>query len=86
MTPNEMRARLQIGWPSRLLNKSRRRHSPVSSPAVRCRGCQSDVVFVFTGQGAQWWAMGQQLIEREPIFRATLESVDSAFVPWVGTR
>jgi len=34
------------------------------------------IVFVFTGQGAQWWAMGQELIDREPVFRAALESVD----------
>ena len=28
--------------------------------------------FVFTGQGAQWHAMGRQLIDAYPIFRATL--------------
>ena len=32
--------------------------------------------FVFTGQGAQWYAMGRQLIELSPIFRATLERCD----------
>ncbi|HVH45623.1 MAG TPA: type I polyketide synthase, partial [Labilithrix sp.] len=30
-------------------------------------------VFMFSGQGTQWWGMGRELIEREPIFRATLE-------------
>ncbi|HVH45825.1 MAG TPA: acyltransferase domain-containing protein, partial [Labilithrix sp.] len=30
-------------------------------------------VFVFSGQGTQWWGMGRELIEREPVFRATLE-------------
>ncbi|MEM9479834.1 MAG: beta-ketoacyl synthase N-terminal-like domain-containing protein [Verrucomicrobiota bacterium] len=34
-------------------------------------------VFVFTGQGAQWWAMGQELLEREPVFRATIEKIDA---------
>ncbi len=34
------------------------------------------VVFVFTGQGAQWWKMGQDLLQREPIVRSTLERID----------
>ena len=29
--------------------------------------------FIFTGQGAQWYAMGRQLLEQSPIFRQTLE-------------
>jgi len=28
--------------------------------------------FVFTGQGAQWWAMGKELIDVYPAFKATL--------------
>lgn len=28
--------------------------------------------FVFTGQGAQWWAMGRELISAYPVFRETL--------------
>lgn len=35
------------------------------------------VSFVFTGQGAQWWAMGQQLLDREPLFRSTVEEMDA---------
>lgn len=34
------------------------------------------VVFVFTGQGAQWWKMGQELLQREPVFRKMIERVD----------
>ncbi|MFT5467503.1 MAG: amino acid adenylation domain-containing protein [Verrucomicrobiales bacterium] len=37
----------------------------------------SPIVFVFTGQGAQWWKMGQELFEREPVFRRTIESIDT---------
>ncbi|KAH6658934.1 hypothetical protein BKA67DRAFT_509967 [Truncatella angustata] len=29
--------------------------------------------FVFTGQGAQWWAMGRELIHTYPVFRQSLE-------------
>lgn len=32
--------------------------------------------FVFTGQGAQWPAMGRELLAAYPIFRKTMESVD----------
>ena len=30
-------------------------------------------VFVFSGQGSQWACMGRSLLQREPVFRATLE-------------
>lgn len=33
--------------------------------------------FVFTGQGAQWYAMGRQLIERCQLFKQTLERCDA---------
>lgn len=32
--------------------------------------------FLFTGMGPQWWAMGRELLEQEPIFRGALEEVD----------
>jgi acyl transferase domain-containing protein len=41
-------------------------------------------VFVFTGQGPQWWGMGQQLMEREPVFRQTLEQIDALLRPISG--
>ncbi|MEZ0388152.1 MAG: type I polyketide synthase, partial [Verrucomicrobium sp.] len=31
------------------------------------------VAFVMSGQGPQWWGMGRQLMEHEPVFRATME-------------
>jgi acyl transferase domain-containing protein/acyl carrier protein/predicted O-methyltransferase YrrM len=38
-------------------------------------------VFVFTGQGAQWWGMGRQLLEREPLFRRVVDKIDAALRP-----
>ncbi len=37
------------------------------------------LAFVFSGQGGQWARMGLQLMEREPIFRKTIEEIDSLF-------
>lgn len=34
------------------------------------------LVFVFSGQGAQWWGMGRQLLSDEPVFRQMLEKCD----------
>lgn len=36
-------------------------------------------VFVFSGQGPQWWAMGRELLRDEPIFRTKIEECDSCF-------
>jgi thioester reductase-like protein len=41
-------------------------------------------VFVFTGQGAQWWGMGQTLWKREPCFRQIIEEIDALFKPMSG--
>lgn len=35
------------------------------------------LVFVFSGMGPQWWAMGRQLLEQEPVFRAAVERCDA---------
>src|SRR5207302_8713025 len=32
------------------------------------------VAFVFSGQGPQWFGMGRELLQEEPIFRRTLEA------------
>jgi acyl transferase domain-containing protein len=33
--------------------------------------------FVYTGQGAQWWAMGRELINAYPVFKAALMDCDT---------
>lgn len=33
-------------------------------------------VFLFTGMGPQWWKMGRELLEGEPVFRQAVEEVD----------
>ena len=43
---------------------------------VRAFDSPPKIGFVFTGQGAQWYAMGRQLIELSPFFRATIERCD----------
>lgn len=40
---------------------------------------QPPVVFVFSGQGPQWWAMGRELLERESVFQAALQQCDALF-------
>ena len=42
------------------------------------------VVFVFSGNGPQWWGMGQELLEQDDTFRACLERIDEIFKPLAG--
>ena len=43
----------------------------------RKRNRPPKLAFVFAGQGPQWWGMGRELWQQEPIFRATLEACDA---------
>ena len=36
------------------------------------------VAFVMSGQGPQWWAMGRELMQHEPVFRRVIEQCDGA--------
>ncbi|NED03898.1 amino acid adenylation domain-containing protein [Streptomyces sp. SID6648] len=43
------------------------------------------LVWVFTGMGPQWWGMGRQLLEEEPVFRDAVTACDRAlreFADW----
>lgn len=45
---------------------------PAKTPTSRPK-----IGFVFTGQGAQWWAMGRELIDAYPVFKDTIVEADS---------
>jgi acyl transferase domain-containing protein/NADPH:quinone reductase-like Zn-dependent oxidoreductase/SAM-dependent methyltransferase/acyl carrier protein/short-subunit dehydrogenase len=40
------------------------------------------IAFVMSGQGPQWWGMGRELYQHEPVFRQTIERCDAAMRPW----
>lgn len=40
---------------------------------------RNKLVFVFTGMGPQWWAMGHELMASEPVFLASVKRSDKAF-------
>ncbi|MFY2859629.1 beta-ketoacyl synthase N-terminal-like domain-containing protein [Mycobacterium sp. THU-M104] len=53
--------------------------------AGQCRpGRQPDVVFVFSGHGAQWHGMGRRLQVEEPVFGDALATCDRALQPYLG--
>jgi acyl transferase domain-containing protein len=51
------------------------------SKGTKLRNRRPKLVFVFPGQGPQWWAMGRELWEHEPVFRAVLEQCDRLLHP-----
>jgi len=42
------------------------------------------LVFVYTGMGPQWWAMGQELIREAPLAAATIDEIDAHFTKLAG--
>jgi acyl transferase domain-containing protein/NADPH:quinone reductase-like Zn-dependent oxidoreductase/SAM-dependent methyltransferase/acyl carrier protein len=38
--------------------------------------------FIMSGQGPQWWGMGRDLMQHEPVFREAIERCDAALRPW----
>ena len=36
------------------------------------------VAFIMSGQGPQWWGMGRELMQHEPVFRHVIEQCDAA--------
>ncbi|KAH7127804.1 putative polyketide synthase [Dactylonectria estremocensis] len=50
------------------------RQKPIRSDASR----SPCTAFVFTGQGAQWWGMGRELLSTYSIFKASIASAEAA--------
>jgi acyl transferase domain-containing protein/NADPH:quinone reductase-like Zn-dependent oxidoreductase/thioesterase domain-containing protein/NADP-dependent 3-hydroxy acid dehydrogenase YdfG/acyl carrier protein len=42
------------------------------------------LVFAFSGQGPQWYGMGRELLDSEPVFRDAIERCDALFEPIAG--
>ena len=70
---------------SRLDTFARGEASPGLAVSETRAAGQRRLAFVYSGQGPQWWAMGRQLIEREPVFREVIARGDAVFRqlgPW----
>ncbi|MEV4616789.1 type I polyketide synthase [Kitasatospora sp. NPDC049258] len=59
-----------------------------ASPVVREGRCEgdSDVVFVFPGQGSQWEGMALELLDSEPVFAARIAECAQALAPYTDWR
>jgi len=61
---------------------SRGEARPGLSSGRKVSGRQRKLVFVFPGQGSQWFGMGQKLLEHEAVFREVVERCDRAMRPY----
>jgi acyl transferase domain-containing protein/acyl carrier protein len=57
-------------------------HASVVSGVAPSGGAR--LVWMFTGMGPQWWAMGRQLIKLEPIVRNEVQAIDERFKALAG--
>lgn len=55
-----------------------------ASTGRRLAGSRSGPVFVFCGQGPQWWGMGRQLMASDAVYRRTLDDVAAIMDPITG--
>jgi acyl transferase domain-containing protein len=49
----------------------------LAQPLVRTKNMPKSLIFVFTGQGAQWAEMGKKLSEAFPSFRDDIKEMDN---------
>ena len=62
---------------------SKKEESPKIRAAFTPRREQAPRIgFIMSGQGPQWWGMGRDLMQNEPVFRETIERCDAALRPW----
>jgi len=57
---------------------------PGMSSGHQAPGHRPRLVFVFSGMGPQWWAMGRELLEQEPVFREAVERCDELLRQYAG--
>jgi acyl transferase domain-containing protein/surfactin synthase thioesterase subunit len=53
------------------------------APVLAGSGTPSKLAFLFPGQGAQVWAMGRQLHDAHPVFRAALDRIAGQLDRWL---
>lgn len=53
--------------------------NPAVFTGVQSYGGARQPVFVYTGMGPQWWAMGQQLWREDAVYRETVGEADAVF-------
>jgi acyl transferase domain-containing protein/NADPH:quinone reductase-like Zn-dependent oxidoreductase/SAM-dependent methyltransferase/acyl carrier protein len=62
---------------------AKKEESPKIRAAFTARPEQAPRIgFIMSGQGPQWWGMGRDLMEHEPVFREAIEECDAALRPW----
>ena len=59
-------------------------HNGLASLAKALPESANKPVFVFTGMGPQWWAMGRELLDSHPVFRSEVERCDKIFTGLAG--
>jgi phthiocerol/phenolphthiocerol synthesis type-I polyketide synthase C len=57
-------------------------HASVVSGVAPSGGAR--LVWMFTGMGPQWWAMGRQLLKLEPVVRSEVQAIDERFQALAG--
>ena len=62
---------------------AKKEESPKIRAAFTARREQAPRIgFIMSGQGPQWWGMGRELMQHEPVFREAIERCDAALRPW----
>lgn len=57
---------------------------PGMTSGRKAAGRAPRLVFVCSGMGPQWWAMGRELLAQEPVFRAVIERCDALLRTYSG--